>query len=401
MFLKKVVVGLFQSIGINFFLFCHIIGGRKVLIFQLHAANQLPHIEPLLSRLTNPKVVVLLLAQHQEIEALRTAVAAFRRVKVSNYYATSWIIFWHVTVSLDQRMRFPLVSAINNPRRLCIFHGQPTKGNVYSSFNYQQIDGLFFYGPLMKNLYLREKGEHAQWPDIEYWETGQPKSDLYFGDERNVPGVIGERFPKERPIVLYAPSFEAESSLAMYGKQIISALSSLEINLLVKPHPSFFRKKNEGDKFFDGVPHRSGWRKYSEEISRQANVCFPIEEQMNTIDAVAGSTVLITDHSGIAFDAILLDRPVIFFDCPKFFDQYLPDTYGIDGEAAREDLLCNAGRVAGRVVGNVRELEAAVEEAIQLPNKQASSRAAVASRLLYNKGNAANHVVDVLNKMLE
>jgi hypothetical protein len=375
--------------------------GRRVLVFQLHAANQIPHILSVIQRLNSVPLRstfdCTVLVFPNEIDAARSEFSRHKlSVQVSSYYAAQFLLGWDAVIAIDQRMRLPYLN-IAKGRRLCMFHGQPTKGNVYTGFNYQQIDGLFFYGPLMREYYFAEKVKHPEWPHIQTWDIGQPKSDELF----NIKATSAEaakllNLADERKTVVYAPSFENCASMAEHGEEIIAALVSTGHNLIVKPHPSFYRVVNLSDEYFFGVSHAEEWRARAASLTKMGGIVFHIDRQVDTQLALVAANLLITDHSGIAFDAILLDKPVIYFDCPRFFDEYLPKRFGVDGNTARDDIACNAGRAAGVVVKNAAEIVAAVNDYLASPQSHAVERNIIRDILLFNQGCATDVFVQNL-----
>jgi CDP-glycerol glycerophosphotransferase (TagB/SpsB family) len=289
----------------------------------------------------------------------------------------------------------------NCKHRICVFHGQPTKGNVYHHLNHARINGLFFYGPMMRDYFLKAKREHPHWPDIPWYETGQPKSD---GLLRTLPAREAARrqlgLPPERFTVLYAPSFEYCSSLASHGSEIIESLLSQEINVIIKPHPAFYSKARMADGFNEEIPKAGDW---SERIRRYDGLPHCLFREDNSLDpslAIAASDVVLTDYSGIAFDGILLDRGMVYWDCPKFFHEYLPQRFGVDGSSAKTELAANAGRSAGTVVSNIDELNDALESYRRNPQLMAEQRQEIRGQLLFNPGRATPAVARQLHLLL-
>ncbi len=398
--------GILSALWLNLLLLKARLSSRKIIIFQMHAANQLPHIMPILQKISinknSSKYYTLLLVYPGEIkDARKTLDDQKLKINISTYYATTFLTFWDAVVALDQRMRFPIICC-GSGAKICIFHGQPTKGNVYSGFNYKQINNLFFYGPLMRNYYAVQKNNHPEWPHIHTWDIGQPKSDaLYKNKISKIEAKLALGLVPSLPTILYAPSFESCASLAIAGKEIISILHNTKCNLIVKPHPSFYRKVDENDKYFHGVPYADEWREFSGILEASGTAIFPLNAQIDTNLALAAADVLVTDHSGISFDAILLDKPVIYFDCPLFFTEYLPKMFGVNGEEARHDITCNAGRSAGITVSNTEEMVSAVDRYLNNPALHFKEREDLRLSLLYNQGHATDIFMRTLDCLVE
>ena len=382
------------------------LSGKRVIVFQLHATNQLPHIVNVLARLDSDPLaccyISVVLVKKNEVAGCKEQVKNISAlIEVSSYYASSFLLFWDVVFAIDQRMRLPMVNT-NKGTRICIFHGQPTKGNVYSGYNYRQFDGLFFYGQMMMEYYFQEKSAHPEWPEVRIWEVGQPGTDSLFNEVSN-PIDAREQLGLDPTMkaVLYAPSFEHCSSLAMQGEEIIGSLFSTGINVVVKPHPAFYRVVEKNDSYFWGVPHALEWKARAREYEKTGRLRFSIDHQIDKKLALEASEVVVTDHSGIAFEAILLDKPVIYWDCPLFFDEYLPQRFGVDGTAARSDNTCNAGRSAGVVVHDACELVAALKGYLENPHLHAANRQRMRDLLLYNRGRATDAFIETLLEISE
>jgi CDP-glycerol glycerophosphotransferase (TagB/SpsB family) len=110
---------------------------------------------------------------------------------------------------------------------------------------------------------------------------------------------------------------------------------------------------------------------------------------LDSVVAFSAADVMLTDYSGVGFDGILLDLGMIYWDCPEFYGEYLPNRYGIDGEDARRDLACNAGLETGIEVRTVEELASAIAVYRECPEHNAEKRERVRVQLLFNPGAAA------------
>jgi hypothetical protein len=90
---------------------------------------------------------------------------------------------------------------------------------------------------------------------------------------------------------------------------------------------------------------------------------------------------------------MLLDIPVIYFDCPEFFSDYLPKQYGVDGESARRDIFSNAGRDSGEVVEDISSLLVALDAALSNREINSYERRKISEKLLYNPGQATEFFI--------
>ena len=148
------------------------IAGKKNLVIQIGAVAQLMHVEPVLrkiiSRGCDKNISFYILTVTTEIEATQKYIKDLHRsIDVGSVRSERLLVFCDFMLSVDQGAVFPLIGC---KTRACSFHGQPSKGNTYETFNYKRINALFLYGPLMRDYYLRTKASHPEWPEIKLFE---------------------------------------------------------------------------------------------------------------------------------------------------------------------------------------------------------------------------------------
>lgn len=377
--------------------------GKKSVVLHVGAATQLMHIEPvvreLIARRGSRKMRIFVLTSESEVAAVKaTLVLSAPGIAVGVEAAARFLVFCDLMMSVDQGTIYPFLGC---KIRACSFHGQPSKGNVYQRFNYRQINALFFYGPLMREHYLRAKMSHPNWPTIPCYEVGQPLSDRLFSDRQDKArarlrlGLEPRRFT-----VIYAPSFEYCSSFSLHGEEIIESLLNLDINLIVKPHPAFYNVGRFHDPFNQDAPNVADWSARVESFNGRENCVFSADNTLDAATAFSASDAMLTDYSGVAFDGILLDLGMIFWDCPLLFSEYLPKRYGIDAEEAKADLACNAGRDSGIIVKNTGELLEAVIVYRQDPSYKGEARMRIREQLLFNPGCATAAAADTIQDLL-
>jgi hypothetical protein len=399
---KIVEVALYVIISNVYTGFYRLMFHRRVVAFHLNTASQFGHIESILITLAREHretLLPLLITDPSEIAPLSRVV---RSLDVSSRIfptrVTRYLIFVDVFISVDQGAHFPLSQ---DTKKVCMFHGQPSKGNVYQRFNFHQINYLLLYGPLMKEYYLEQKAMNPHWPPIHTFDIGQPSSDLMFNGRLDKLSARSSLGLPNRPTVVYAPSFEACSSLATHGRAILSSILERDFNVIFRPHPGFFRQKSFTDSFNAFAPCFDRWADALSAFSEQEAFLLLQPESDRQLLSSWAADVFITDYSGVAFDAISLDIGVIFWDCPNFFYDYLPERYGIDPIHALNSLSCNAGRAAGLVVRDLIELHQAIDRYLCCPNFKGEERADIAARLLFNKGSATVAMTQMILELLE
>ncbi len=398
----ELLVGFFYSLWINLICCIARLRTRRAIAFHLNTASQYPHVESLLTALANRQDFsspIILLISISEMRSIRSRLGPLSDdLYIIPDSAARFLVSCYFFLSVDQGATYPWFGC---KFRACMFHGQPSKGNVYQRLNYKKINRLYFYGPMMREYYLKTRKEYPQWPEIPYFEVGQPLSDRLFHsreskeDSRKRLGLAPDRFT-----VIYAPSFEYCSSIALHGPEIINCLLGLEINLIIKPHPAFYNQVAFTDDYNYSVPNSNRWSQKIEHYNSNPHCFFPAESLADSTSMLSAADVMLTDYSGVAFDGIILGLGLIYWNCPAFFSEYLPSRYGVDGSVAREDIACNAGRDAGIVVENLQELVAAIGQYQGCPSYRVAQRKQLAEFLLFNPGDATNKLLQNIENAL-
>ena len=101
--------------------------------------------------------------------------------------------------------------------------------------------------------------------------------------------------------------------------------------------------------------------------------------------------VIVTDHSSVGFEFMLLDRPIVVIDSPELLDKarVAPD---------KARLLRNAATVAASSAAAVTK---AVTHALANPSELSAERRATAARLFYRPGTATARAVECVYNVLE
>lgn len=401
--LGRISNGLYHAIRLNVDMLLDKMRGRKTIAFNVNAATQLMHIEPVFLELqrrnSHQQYSFYILTRKAEMPIIKNRMDSLEYApRIGSVQAARLLLFCDFFLSVDQGMVFPLRGC---KIRACSFHGQPSKGNVFQRFNYRQINTLFFYGPLMRGNYLNHKKDNPHWPSIDCYDVGQPLSDPLFNQPpdkiaaRNALGLDASRYT-----VIYAPSFEYCSSMATNGDEIINALLGLGINLIVKPHPAFYNADQFDDKFNKNIPNINEWRDKINKFKMHQNCVFEMDcASLDMATALSASDLMVTDFSGIAFDGIISDLKMIYWDCPTLYSEYLPEHYGVDGNKARDELASNVGREAGILVEDSEGLLAAIETYQQQPEYKSHERKTIREQLLFNPGQATKIMTDKIEQI--
>ncbi len=99
---------------------------------------------------------------------------------------------------------------------------------------------------------------------------------------------------QDRPLLLYLPTWGAESSIARYREQIIG--SSKDFIVIVKPHPlTYMRERHRLDLFKDTKVRL-------------------IPEDCSIVELLAMADLVISDYSGSIFEDMAADKPILLLD---------------------------------------------------------------------------------------
>jgi CDP-glycerol glycerophosphotransferase (TagB/SpsB family) len=110
----------------------------------------------------------------------------------------------------------------------------------------------------------------------------------------------------------------------------------------------------------------------------------------NSSPYLSAADIMITDHSSVGFEYLLLDRPLIRIHVPELIKH-------TDIEPSYVELLANASNSAH----DVDETIAAVERGFADPAFKSSERVAVANEMFYKPGTATERAVNELYELME
>jgi len=211
--------------------------------------------------------------------------------------------------------------------------------------------------------------------------VGYPKLDRLASGSIDVGAVreslgIGDR----RPVVLYAPTYSPASSLHLAGEALIRGLAAAGFSVVVKLH----------DRSFDTDPRYTGgvdWRARMRVLEQEPDIRFA--ETADACPLLAAADLMVTDHSSIGFEYLVVDRPLLIFDAPG-----LTEAARINPEKVA--LL----RSAATVVSTVDQLVAAAHDALAVPDRLSAARRRVAGDMFFEAGSATARALELVRQML-
>ena len=212
--------------------------------------------------------------------------------------------------------------------------------------------------------------------------VGYPKVDCLVDgslDRQAIQDALG--LDPKRPTVLYAPTWSPHSSLNAMGDELIPALARLDVNVIVKLH----------DRSYDTTQRGSGGVDWAPRIAahcRAPNV--HLGSAADVSPYLYASDVLITDHSSVGFEFMLLDRPIVVIKCPELIQHARINP-------SKVSLLWSGADVVDRA----SEVARAVGRALAQPLLLGDRRRAIARDLFYGAGGATARAAHAIYEVLE
>src|SRR5581483_6923144 len=267
--------------------------------------------------------------------------------------------------------------------RVMMFHGVAGKySHIYDSPEHtmRAWDRLFFINRrrlrnFMVSGAISESSTAARL-------VGYPKIDcLVDGSVRRNDILKSIGIDPAKRTVMYAPTWSPYSSLNAMGEELVRALGDAGYAVIVKLH----------DRSRDPQYIHSGgidWISRLEPILRKNGGC--LAEGSDASPYMVASDVLITDHSSVGFEYLLLDRPLIRIDMPDLI--------------ARTNIPADYVRMmtdASATIRTCRDATSAVEQAFSDPDRLSAVRKDIVNELFYDPGNATQRAVRELYELIE
>jgi len=268
-------------------------------------------------------------------------------------------------------------------RRVQMFHGVAGKyTNVYDTPEQSARSWyrLFFINRRRMQNFVRSGAIDANSPAARL--VGMPKVDCLVDGSLSRAAVLETLgIDPARKVVLYAPTWSAHSSLVSIGQEVVGRLIAAGYVVIVKLH----------DRSHDPEHANSGGVNWIERLG-------PMLQQSgghlatgsNSCPYLIAADVMVTDHSSIGFEYLLLDRPVVRIDVPELLAEAKVNPVYVE-------LLADASTTVRTAPGVVR----AVERSLADPGTGSQARRAVAADLFHSPGNATALAVKELYELLE
>jgi CDP-glycerol glycerophosphotransferase (TagB/SpsB family) len=169
--------------------------------------------------------------------------------------------------------------------------------------------------------------------------------------------------------------------VASLGEELVKRLGEAGFTVIVKLHD----RSRQGDDYHSGGVD---WgQKLLPLLQSNGGV---LATGSNSSQYLMAADMLITDHSSVGFEYLLLDRPLIRIHVPELLEK-------TDIEPVYVQLMAEASTS----VNNGDELVAAVENDFADPAVKSESRRAVAGEMFYKPGTATARAIAEMYEVIE
>ena len=357
--------------------------GRPVVVVNLEHPDLLPFLLPLLEELVRviPRVALFGTTRGVAPQTSLSLLGCF------DARLTPWIRGARLYLTAQVRGVAP-----DGALKVLVPHNQPVRFSDYPRREFGSLDAILTMGPLHQEQSERTMVRYGLRDRPRLLEIGYPKSDALHRGAYSRDTVLQELgLSPDRPTLLYAPAWEEHLSLREFGAALFDALLGLtdRCNVIVKLHPASTRAPSHPEfQYFTGG---RDWAALLRPYAAHANFRHLVTSDIDPL--LAASDLMLTDMSSVALEFLALDRPVIYLDCPLFFDRTLPTIYREFGrqdmDSVLADPLVNAGRHVGLGIRSPMELGDAVNRFLSDPSLLEQERKTFSGRLLANRGRAA------------
>ena len=278
---------------------------------------------------------------------------------------------------------FIWLSLPRGTRRVQMFHGVAGKyTNVYETPDQSARgwDRLFFINQRRLRNFVRSGALDANSNAARL--VGMPKVDCLVDGSLSRNAVLEKLgIDPNRQVVLYAPTWSAHSSLVTMGAELVENLVAAGYAVIVKLH----------DRSHDPQHANSGgvnWVARLGQLLRDSGG--HLATSSNSSPYLVAADVLVTDHSSVGFEYLLLDRPVVRIEVPELLAEANVNPEYVELLAEVSTTIRSASDVAG-----------AVERSLADPARKSEARRAVATDLFHCPGQATSNAVKELYELLD
>jgi hypothetical protein len=269
-------------------------------------------------------------------------------------------------------------------RRIHMFHGVAGKYGLDAPVDLAPtiaaFDCLMFANPDRQRRYVEAGLVPDEAPKASL--VGYPKVDcLVDGSLEREAVARGLGFDPGVPIVIYAPTWSPYSSLNTMGEEIVDRLAAEGLQVIVKLHDRSYDRRERG----------SGGVDWAARLSRyDTNPRVRVVREADGSPFLVGSDAMVSDHSSIAFEYMLLDRPLVVIERPALIERAGINPEKVHRLRAAADVAPDAGRAV-----------AAVMQGLRAPGRLSVERRRTAADLFYRPGTATDRAVALIYQLIE
>lgn len=269
-------------------------------------------------------------------------------------------------------------------RRLHLFHGVAGKYGLDAPVDLAPtiaaFDSLMFANADRRRRYV--EASLVPDDDLKAALVGYPKVDrLVDGSLHRDAVAEALGLDPRRPIVIYAPTWSPYSSLNGMGEEIVERLRANGFQVIVKLHDRSYDRRQRG----------SGGIDWAQRLARYADdPHVRVAREADGTPLLAAADAMVSDHSSIAFEYMLLDRPIVVIDCPRLIEK-----------AAINPEKVERLRSAAVTVRDPRAMALAVDRGLRQPSLLSERRRQTGAELFYRPGTATERAVALVYRFLE
>jgi hypothetical protein len=165
------------------------------------------------------------------------------------------------------------------------------------------------------------------------------------------------------------------------GEAVVSGLVNAGYTVLVKLHENSFDLAYENSGGID-------WTARLTPILQRGSA--RLVREANASPWLVAADVLVTDHSSVGFEYLLLDRPLVRIEMPELIDRArVPREY--------VELMASASATVHDAGGVLREVDCALAD----PRRGSQTRGEVAAELFYRPGGATRRATQEMYEVME
>ncbi len=211
-----------------------------------------------------------------------------------------------------------LLLKFTNIKFVDVWHGIPFKGFIPADFTTQhKYNEVWVSSNRLQNLYCDRFGFQKNRVQV----TGYGRTDLirnYHTHKNQIRAKLN--IPNNKKVILFAPTWKQDTKnreeipFNLTQEHFLNSLETFAVEnnacLIIRYHLN----SNQGGSF-----------------NNQNILHLPLQQHPNSEEIIAVTDCLITDWSSIAFDMMVLDKPIIFLDVPSPFKNgfSLPPDYRV------------------------------------------------------------------------